>query len=469
MDTMRESLISAQNSDSVRATSRVAAGDTLWIIAVLLLGNSILRGIRAPDRFACSHLLFNYDFGFTRRALLGTLLQSFDIPALCHYDFCFWFSLALFSANMVLLLALTRQLIHENSGLVALVFVSSLAVVFLSHEIGYLDHVGLLFTLLFMRMQAGFFVRALVLTLCLPLLLLIHDTSFMTFSPVLFFILLKQLRQQPGRAGIVCFTLLLISMAALAVWFGSVHLSDRAAVSMYHELQAKADYPLREGIFVLHTTTSAESLRMLWPTLGTALFLRIFFLSSIVLLPTAIYFLFHSLSLLAQQRASLLLRVVAVAASLLPLLFNLVGEDVPRWTALAATTSFLVFAACALDRTEAQPSWSFNGLWLPVTLVLLNLGSSLPLFNGFVVKTFPYEEHINYGQQLLSGAETFPPRPEQCDEVGCAAVARFGCTKSAVALGFDGTIKHEGPPCFVFPAEAFQKLGERQREFMTQK
>ena len=113
----------------------------------------------------------------------------------------------------------------------------------------------------------------------------------------------------------------------------------------------------------------------------------------------------------------------------------------PRWTALAATTSFLVFAACALDRTEAQPSWSFNGLWLPVTLVVLNLGSSLPLFNGFVVNTFPYEEHINYIEQLLS----------------------------AVALGFDGTIKNESPPCFVFPAEAFQKLGERQRAFMTQK
>lgn len=466
---MRELLNSAQKADSVRATSQVVVRDKLWIIAVLFLGNSILRGIRAPDRFACSHLLFNYDFGFTRRALLGTLLQSVGIPALCHYDFCFYFSLALFSANMVLLLALTRQLIHKDSGLVALVFVSSLAVVFLSHEVGYLDHVGLLFTLLFMRIQGGFRVRALVLTLFLPLLLLIHDTSFMTFSPVLFFILLKQLRQQPGRSNIACFTLLLISMATLAVWFGTVHLSDRAAMSMYHELQAKADYPLRQGIFVLHTVTSSDSMRMLWPTLGTALFSRIFFLSSIVLLPTAVYFLFHSLSILAEKRESILLRAVAVAASLLPLLFNLVGEDVPRWTALAATTSFLVFAACALDRTEAQPTWSFSGLWLPVTLIVLNLGSSLPLFNGFVVKTIPYEEHINYVEQLLSGAESFPPRPELCDEVGCAAVTRFGCSKSAVALGFDGTIKNEGPPCFAFPAEAFQKLGERQRAFMTQK
>jgi hypothetical protein len=53
---------------------------------------SILRGIRFPNIWSYSHFLFNYDFGFTKRSLVGALIGLLGHPYLITYDFFFRFA-----------------------------------------------------------------------------------------------------------------------------------------------------------------------------------------------------------------------------------------------------------------------------------------------------------------------------------------------------------------------------------------
>ena len=67
-------------------------GDTVWVIAVMaLLTNSLIRGMRAPNMWACTQMLLNYDLGLVRRGLQGAILSTLNVPNLYSYDFCFWY------------------------------------------------------------------------------------------------------------------------------------------------------------------------------------------------------------------------------------------------------------------------------------------------------------------------------------------------------------------------------------------
>ena len=66
-------------------SNRIESAARILIMVVFV--NSILRGIRTPGRWAATHLLFNYDYGFTKRALLGSLVGVLHLPSLYHYPF----------------------------------------------------------------------------------------------------------------------------------------------------------------------------------------------------------------------------------------------------------------------------------------------------------------------------------------------------------------------------------------------
>ena len=55
------------------------------ILAIFFL--SILRGIRFPNIWSYSHFLFNYDFGFTKRGLIGEIISQVNNPYLISYEF----------------------------------------------------------------------------------------------------------------------------------------------------------------------------------------------------------------------------------------------------------------------------------------------------------------------------------------------------------------------------------------------
>jgi hypothetical protein len=88
--------------------------------------------------------------------------------------------------------------------------------------------------------------------------------------------------------------------------------------------------------------------------------------------------------------------------------------------ALTIVTSFLVYATLRLHgRLDERLAVARQVNTLaPLGLIALSLSSSIPLWDGYVVRSFPYEELVHDLRQALAGDAPFPPLPEQCSVLG---------------------------------------------------
>jgi hypothetical protein len=390
------------------------------VVSVVFLLNSILRGIRTPGRWAATHFLFNYDQGFSKRALLGAVIAALDRPYLYHYQFFFWFSMIVFVADILLLVALVKRLSDSGdsgSKLNAWLFCSSLAVVFFANAIGYFDQISLMLALLSLRIR-GYYARAVLVGSCFSVSLLIHEIGFLTFFPVIFLRFLADLHDRRDGWKLTTLLAITLGLSILVLSAGQAHLSDASAEAMYHNLQAKADYHLRADSFSVLTFTIRDNWQLMGQVWQREWARQYFIFSLIVTLPTALYFYFQSRLNLPKSRHSRVITAAMAGASFAPLSLHFLGWDFPRWDALAVTTSFLVFTIVKLNfRPEPAEMRQVTGrspLFLPAALIAFNLGSSIELFDGYVVQSFPYEGHITDAIDMLSGRAPFPPRPQRC-------------------------------------------------------
>jgi hypothetical protein len=405
---------------------------------VILLANSILRGIRAPGIYACTEILQNYDFGFTKRGFIGEIISVLNVPWLYHYGFCFWLSVILLSINIMLLIDLVGNLCaipDAGPRVGALVFASSLAVVVLAHTIGYGEQIALAVTLLSLRIQ-GFFARSLFTAILFPVCILIHETSLAIFFPVILFRFLIDIEALSERAKVLALSVVIACVLVALVSVSHAHLDQARAAVLYQELQARADYPLRKYNVRAITTTYWDIMMVNLGVFWRQQAFRGLILESLaVTLPTTLYFVTRSVKALSLRRR--LVRWVAIIASLAPLSLHFVAWDTQRWATLATTTSFLVFAIVELDRRQVlsgSRDISERPLTLPVLLVAMNMGSTIPLFDGYIVQSFPYQEHIHDIAMMLRGEAPFPPPPALCEESGCVTtVTLLTGSRSAVA------------------------------------
>jgi hypothetical protein len=389
------------------------------LIGVLLL-NSVLRGIRPPGMWPYTQFLLNYDFGFAKRSLQGAVIGAFNIPSLQTYGFAFWYMMAVFTANMMLLLWIMRRLCateDQIARLIAALFASSLAVVTLAHFVGYGDQPALLVTLLALAIRK-FHHRCIFVAVLFPVCVLIQETEFVFFFPLIVFRFMIDLGDtvtaQRRRLAALCLVFVCVFAAVLAV--GNTHMSDASATAMLQSIQSKADLPLRHDQTVPLTKTFIDFLGML-PSFYEEPFIRRYLvLSCIVTLPSAAYLMNRTWSLMTRNGYSVLLRAVAMGASAAPLSLFLTPGDLNRFAAFAVLTSFIAYATVRLQGcvADAVVMASKSNLLLPVGLIAMNLTSSIPLQNGYVVRSFPYEELLDDLGSTLVLKQPFPPRPEQC-------------------------------------------------------
>jgi hypothetical protein len=388
-------------------------------VCVALLLNSILRGIRTPGGWAATSLLINYDFGFSRRALLGAIISWLHAPILYTYVFAFWFSVVIFAANVCALLRLLMRVFAVGSTdakLSALVFTSSFGVVLLAHCIGYSEQIPLLVTLIALQID-GFYARASFVAALFPACLLIHETALPMFLPVICFRFLADLADQSDQRKVYTACALFIFLATLGLTIGMFRLSKPLALDMYHSLQSKADFPLRPDEFVWLMRSSLDSMRLaLRFYTDNAYFRRLLIYSLIVTLPSTLYLLARSMKLLRARGYPAVMCWLAGLSSTSPLLLDVVGVgDTARYNSMGTTVSFLVFSTTLLyfrPRINREPATEAQFAWLiPAMLVMLNLGSTIRLFDYYVVQGFPYEQHVDDVTKMLTGQQAFPPRP----------------------------------------------------------
>jgi hypothetical protein len=391
-------------------------------VALVTILYSVLRGLRSPNLWSATQFLFNYDFGFSKRGLVATLLARWDLPVLYSYDFFFWCSFALFAANLLLLIWLCARAVRRDQwalGCAVVVYFSSMGVVFLTHTVGYADHLGLLVALAALAIRS-FWPRLTFVALFFSLAILVNEGGFLIFGPFLALALWLQLPE--GRPDIRTWCLLalgvLISAEVLVV--GSATLSPAAAGDMYRSLQGRADYPLRSDAFDVLTRGLSMNMAITGSKWHEPFFVTATTTSVPVVLPAIAFMLWLTHSALRAARRGPALVAFAYVASLSPLAMHLFGWDGVRWNTLAVTTSFLVLLAVVTatsspDSSAVPASAANRSPWLfpaCVFLVLFNLGTSVTLFDGFDVQSFPFRNHVAYLRDLWSGHASFPVLPE---------------------------------------------------------
>jgi hypothetical protein len=389
----------------------------IYVAALFLLLISVLRGLRFPNAWSYSQFLFSYDGGFIKRALAGEIARAINGSTIVSYEAFFYFSASILLINLLLIALYVRDLALSKSIFLkcsSLIFASSSAVVMLSHTMGYAEHLGLLFTLIILRIP-GFYRRLVLTGLAMPVLMLVHEAIFPIFFPVIFISLLLDLNfkkldmYQALALAVVCILL------SLLVFFisASVPQPDEARI-LFQNAQAAIDtLNLREDAFLSQSSTIQENfqtMRLLW---DIELYWTEFFRVLQVTLPAIGFLVMSSIRLLELQARGYCLMVLAALASLSPWILNLVASDFNRWFTLSITTSFLV--ACTIaskyqGRHEKTPGYVIIPA-VAIVVVFLNANSTILLFDGHTQRSFPFVEHVSYVMDVIRGLQPFPVIP----------------------------------------------------------
>ena len=399
---------------NTKPTINVSHDVKFWRFAVFaILFLSILRGIRFPNIWSYSHFLLNYDLGFIKRGLIGEIISQFNNPYLASYEFFFVFSIAIFFINIILLWFLIRDFINSQNPILigcSIVFASSLAVVFLSHTVGYFDHIGLLIALVTIKIS-GFYKKTLFVLLALPLALLVHEAFLVIYYPVIFMSLLLSLETEGRTKKLLILGALSAILLILVSVIANRTLEETEANEMYARLQAKIEHPLRQDAFNVLVRDSADNVQIMKSLLPDKRRLMGLVRSFMITSPAFLVFIYFTIVLMKKAKGKSLLTILSVLASVSPLLLHFIGRDMERWNTLTVTTSFLMlYIAYAIKKD--QPVATSNYIYSILTLVVfLNGISSIPLFDGYYVKQFPFFEHKKYIIDAVYGKEIFPYVP----------------------------------------------------------
>ena len=166
-------------------------------ITALVFAVSMFKGLRMPSLWAATHMTFNYSQGFLRRGLFGQVLRIFGEERIYRYNFLFLCAVVLFVLAAIALLLLIRRMFAGERGdrglqAATLVLAASPGMVFLVHEIGYLDYMGIVAVPLFVLWAARSRRLFLVFYVAIPIsiiLALIHESMIVMFAPAMLFTL----------------------------------------------------------------------------------------------------------------------------------------------------------------------------------------------------------------------------------------------------------------------------------------
>ncbi|NRB42119.1 MAG: hypothetical protein HRU20_27225 [Pseudomonadales bacterium] len=385
----------------------------LFIVSIILLIMTALRGLRFPNIWSYSHFLFDYEFGFMRRGIIGAVLGLFEEATLFSYEFFFIFSLLIFCANLFLLALTFKDLIaSQNMNLIAVVmiFASSSGLIFLAHNIGYADHIGLLITLISLRIT-GFYKKLFFIAPALFLSLLVHEAVLVLFFPILFMSLFFTMDNKHQK-----FSLLIFSIISLLLFFliGSSTIDQTQSSALFDRASRLTPVPLREDAFALLHDTGSGSLTMMldkWMNPARVLFLL---LSGLLIFPLVYFFQRNMWVLLKAQPK--IIKILCLLAGLSPFLLHIVAWDTMRWNTMLLTTTYLMCYLAYQQRTAQEKPTPLNlrpSITLLILVVFINANAQVMLMDHRQVENFPYPKHITYLSDVFSGKANFPEIPRK--------------------------------------------------------
>jgi hypothetical protein len=411
----------------------------LQIVALFVLLLGLLKGAAFPHHWAATHLLFDYDQGFVKRALLGSLIKATGIEPLRSYAFSFGFNVAVLLANLALMVAAFGRMhrsAYRELRFVPIVYASSLAVPYLANSIGYFDHLGLLAALVALRIDA-FWKRFVFLVFAFAVLPFIHEATFLVFVPVCLFSLAVEVGRNGRRIGALVALGVLVTL--LTHFVADATISRAAAMQMYAEANAAADFLVDRTAFdVLHRSSGAN-LDIMARAWAHAKHWREVGYSLVATVPTCAVLLYLGWRVQRRLGRGRGWRILGCAAGLSPLALHAFGWDIHRWNTLAVTACFLLLCPLAgrapvveLEEADAPGAFAMPSarvLALLFCLFTLNTSSTIGFLNGRRVEPFPFRSHVRYWVRVAAGIDELPARPlapaKLDKKLPVAPVARF--------------------------------------------
>jgi len=317
---------------------------------------SIVHYTTAPNTYSATHLLFDYRFGFIRRALVGEIISWFVAPQV-SYAFISYFSYAIFTLESLILFALFYRTIDKAGTaklLLAFYFGSFAFAYYAAFLIGYLDHV-----LIILVMILGFlpvkrpldlflFVTVCAAGMC------IHEIFFVLVMPILMARwVIAYCNSQKVEIRKIEYTTLITSMAVLLLLYYALCQTTNSIVdtanleAIKNHAISKADFLTDPSAFDIFKRSAQGNghivrdyvLQNKEETIHTARKVGSRFL--------AFMFIFSGLSAFIFSTGFPNKKCILGAGALLflpatPLIASLMGWDFLRWGAHTNTLAFLM-------------------------------------------------------------------------------------------------------------------------------
>lgn len=393
---------------SGRVSDALQNNSPYWLLAcyaVMVL--SFLRGIRLPSSWTYSHYLMNYDFGFTKRGFLGSIVEYVGIPYLASYEIFTLFSIATLFGNLLLLAVLLRDFVRNGNVLLlscSMIFVCSPTLPSLANFIGYSDQIGMFVALMVLKIR-HFWQKLTFTAPSFLVALLVHEVNFILFFPVVFISLLFSIKKDRRTAQFLALVSVSLSLLGFTYLISSSNLTEEQSLAMHDGIQAEIGIPLHKSAFdVLHrdVADNFNLVRSLWIHPHS----YIISLTNVLLvvlpviaacLGTATFFL------LGSDRNRYIIPLT-ISTSLSPLILSLIAKDTNRWFIWSSVTSFFVLYAVW---TRCQNLSSFPTLTsclsplLATTMFIVSITSST-FFDGYTMQHFPFVPYQKYITELIS-------------------------------------------------------------------
>ncbi len=417
----------------------------ILIIVAGVFAVSLLKGLRMPNLWSATHMTFNYTQGFIRRGLFGQLLRAVGGRNVYHYNTLALIAVVMFVLALLAMARLTHRMLATDGGdrglaAATLVFAASPGIVFVAHEIGYLDYVGFIAVPLYIawagrtrRLWPVFYV-AIALSVVLAL---IHESMIIMFAPTMWLVMvcrvIKHIHARPLSRGtrwaLIAHVVgaALIALAASSV-IGTVGTKSPQRIHALHaSIQRFANFPLRgDGFEALYRPVRDNLLLLMpwyWRNPENQRYLVNGLLASAPgLVALAVYGVRLVARLPFARWLRLLLGALLLGATFAPLLLNFVGWDAARWNAICFFAAFSSIAAlrlffCApaagaviedVRRSRIDDPWMIT---LAAAGIVCGLTSNYNgfLFDGYVVRWFPFDTQWRSLLDLLHGKFTFLP------------------------------------------------------------
>lgn len=343
-----------------RRISTIVQGIVIALIAVLagnviraLQGGGVtdpILGLIFLEDWKLSQYYFKYsEIGFTKRALIGTLLDIEAARAVPVEVF-----LLLFAAILVTAILFSRVIAHAGFGPRILFLLSPAIFLQIGYDFGRFDLINTALLMVFLAINA----RA--LPLFVLVMLLIHEGAIASHVPMLF--LIHYLKHGLGRVTYVSAALALVALVAI------VALSNK---------------PSTAEILALYPTLNPDSVGIYEQTIKNSVYISLQRILGMDLLGFAGFGL--CMAYLAALAVPLLRtrNVLALLICLAPLALSIAGLDYARWIALSSFNVILMTALCV--RTADMPKgWALAvlpftvlgpmGIFFPLPLVSLLFG-----------------------------------------------------------------------------------------------